>query len=210
MPTNWTYAENNISGMNLTLLANLDPQLRVPGEGEAGSLLAGNSTPKQRDAEVGWKQQHLGKSAPWLTTFVATVGVLAGCGRGTAQAASDAEKRAERQAPSAERLWQSANFDFKSSEAQPRECLNRQVFNTNLSAEWGVTHYGGFNGAFGAFGVEEHGVRNPLVESHSSNGRVANDAQFTVFIDGTQIVVLGPHFHPSVVANDPKNPPTNC
>jgi phospholipase D1/2 len=53
LPTNWTYAENNISGMNLTLLANLDPKMRAPGQGEESSLLAGTATPKHKDVEVG-------------------------------------------------------------------------------------------------------------------------------------------------------------
>jgi phospholipase D1/2 len=53
LPTNWTYAENNISGMNLTLLANLDPKLRVPGRGNAESLLASNPVSAPSDAEVG-------------------------------------------------------------------------------------------------------------------------------------------------------------
>jgi Tle cognate immunity protein 4 C-terminal domain len=152
------------------------------------------------------KQEQLGKPAKWLTTLVVAIGVLAGCGRGAAQAASEADKRAERQAPSPERLWQSANLDFKQSAASPRECLNRQVFNVNLNAEWGVTHYGGFSGSFGAFGVEKESERNPLVESQSVNGRVANDAQSAVFIDGIQVTVLGPQFHPSVVSKDPNNP----
>jgi hypothetical protein len=38
--------------MNLMLLANLDPKLQAPGQGEARSILAGTATPKQKDPEV--------------------------------------------------------------------------------------------------------------------------------------------------------------
>jgi hypothetical protein len=140
-----------------------------------------------------------------LTLVVATI-FLVGCQRSAAQAGTEAEWRAERQAPSAERLWQAANPEQKPNAGSSRECLNRQVFNVNSKAEWGVTHYGEFDASFGAFGVEREIKRNPLVEGATVRGRVANDEQSAVFVDGIQISVLGPNFHYSLLAKNPRTP----
>jgi Tle cognate immunity protein 4 C-terminal domain len=141
-------------------------------------------------------------------TLVTAAAFLVGCQRSAAQAQAEADRRAERQAPSAERLWQAANPDEKPNAGSPRECLNRQIFNVNAKAEWGVEHYGGFSGSFGGFGVKQEAARNPLIESTevNRNANVGNDAQSAVFIDGVQVYVFGPVFHFTLLAKNPKTP----
>ena len=150
----------------------------------------------------------LGRHFSRSVTLVVATALLVGCQRSAAQAEAEAERRAERQAPSVERLWQAANPDEKLIVGSPRECLNRQVFDVNPKAEWGVEHYGGFSGSFGGFGLKQEAARNPLIESAEVNryANVGNDAQSAVFIDGIQIYVFGPNFHFTLLAKNPKTP----
>jgi Tle cognate immunity protein 4 C-terminal domain len=150
----------------------------------------------------------LGRHFSRSLTLVVATAFLVGCQRSAAQAQAEADRRAERQAPSEERLWQAANPDEKLIAGSPRECLNRQVFNVNPKAEWGVEHYGGLSGSFGGFGVKQEAARNPLIESAEVNryANVGNDAQSAVFIDGIQVYAFGPNFHFTLLAKNPKTP----
>jgi hypothetical protein len=160
-------------------------------------------------------------SRPWLTVLLA-LGLLTGCERTAAQDEADAKRRADRQAPSAQRLWESANPDYKQPSTSPRECLNRQVFDVRSDMEWGVIHSGGFDGAYAGFTrpVSEREKRELEEDSVArSNGRgiervqgrvstqdITNDAPSQVFIDGVKINVFGPNFWPNLVTKTPSNP----
>ncbi len=157
---------------------------------------------------------------PWLTVLLA-LGLLTGCERTAAQDEADAKRRADRQAPSAQRLWEGANPDYKQPSTSPRECLNRQVFDVRSDMEWGVIHSGGFDGAYAGFTrpVSEREKREREEDTAArSNGRsiervqgrvstqdITNDAPSQVFIDGVNIKVFGPSFWPNLVAKAPKN-----
>jgi hypothetical protein len=159
-------------------------------------------------------------SRPWLTVLLA-LGLLTGCERTAAQDEADAKRRADRQAPSAQRLWEGANPDYKQPSTSPRECLNRQVFDVRSDMEWGVIHSGGFDGAYAGFTrpVSEREKRELEEDSVArSNGRgiervqgrvstqdITNDAPSQVFIDGVNIKVFGPTFWPNLVAKAPKD-----